>query len=79
MTSNGILRHALRKRLTMREPTLLRYENCLTFPVFLGCTLPRQPDASAGGRGISEAPGQLQIILSCGDGLQVRPVSIAGR
>ena len=28
-------------------------------------------------RDTSEAPGQLQIILSCGDGLQSRPISIA--
>src|SRR5262245_22242089 len=31
-----------RERLTTREPTLLRHANCLTSPVFVGCTSPRQ-------------------------------------
>src|SRR5712691_13073032 len=52
--------------LETREPS---HSHCL-----MGvCTLPRQRDARAGGRDTSEAPGQLQIILSCGDGLQSRP------
>jgi len=33
----------------------------------------RLRDARAGGRDTSEAPGQLQIILSCGDGLPFGP------
>jgi hypothetical protein len=52
----------IRERLTTRETILLRHENCLTSPVFVGCTSRRQGARGAGMAGLPGGAVQWQLM-----------------